>query len=386
MATTNQAGFQYLGSGGQGVLSTSSSVIDNAWHHVALVKSGTTVTIYANGMAQSSQTVSGAPQDNVLPLLIGFNPGEGTQGYWKGLLDELKVFNRALGASEIATMAGPQNSGPIAYWNAENGAADATGNGHDGIFHGDTATTTSGPFGKAFTFDGNGDYIDIGDELDMGTSDFTLSAWVKGDPTMNSWARIFDKGYASGYELGKTDTSSKIGFTYLFFNSYADSLSDLVDNTWHHVAITKQGAIVSLYADGDLESAINVSFASQDNALPLLIGYNPGEGVPGYWKGLLDELRIYNRALSASEITTLASILNGDFNNDGQVDTADYIVWRKTGIYGQQGYDAWRANFGKTISGSGSSTSTAAIPEPSSILLFVASLALIPLTAREGRA
>jgi hypothetical protein len=93
------------------------------------------------------------------------------------------------------------NVGLIAHWDAENGATDVTGNGHDGAFQGNAATTTSGPYGKAFTFDGNGDYINIGDELDMGTSNFTLAAWLNGDPAMNEWARIFDKGFASAYSL-----------------------------------------------------------------------------------------------------------------------------------------------------------------------------------------
>ena len=93
--------------------------------------------------------------------------------------------------------------GLIAYWNAENGATDITGNGHDGIFQGNAATVTAGPNGKAFTFDGSGDFINIGDELDMAASDFTLTAWINGDPSMDQWARILDKGYATGYASAK---------------------------------------------------------------------------------------------------------------------------------------------------------------------------------------
>jgi len=60
--------------------------------------------------------------------------------------------------------------------------------------------------------------------------------------------------------------------------------------------------------------------------------------------------------------------LTGDYNGDGSVDAADYVVWRKNDINGQQGYDDWRTNFG-ALSGGGGSNSVA-VPEPSPIVLF----------------
>ena len=73
----------------------------------------------------------------------------------------------------------------------------------------------------------------------------------------------------------------------------------------------------------------------------------------------------------------------GDFNEDGKVDAADYVVWRKTD--GQQaGYDLWRANFGRT-SGSGSSMgSNAAVPEPGTFALLILA-AIAAVGSRCGR-
>jgi hypothetical protein len=65
--------------------------------------------------------------------------------------------------------------------------------------------------------------------------------------------------------------------------------------------------------------------------------------------------------------------LDGDFNGDGKVDAADYVVWRKNDG-SQAGYDDWRTNFGRT-SGSGSGLGSAGVPEPSSLVLLVAALA-----------
>ncbi|HEY3396012.1 MAG TPA: PEP-CTERM sorting domain-containing protein, partial [Lacipirellulaceae bacterium] len=72
--------------------------------------------------------------------------------------------------------------------------------------------------------------------------------------------------------------------------------------------------------------------------------------------------------------------LDGDFNNDGKVDAADYVVWRKTDGT-QPGYDEWRTNFGRT-SGSGAGLDAAGVPEPSSLLLVLAACSLVACARR----
>jgi hypothetical protein len=67
--------------------------------------------------------------------------------------------------------------------------------------------------------------------------------------------------------------------------------------------------------------------------------------------------------------------LTGDYNNDGKVDAADYVVWRKNDG-SQQGYDDWRTNFGRTAgSGSALGAGAGAVPEPASMALLLVGLA-----------
>jgi T5SS/PEP-CTERM-associated repeat protein len=65
-----------------------------------------------------------------------------------------------------------------------------------------------------------------------------------------------------------------------------------------------------------------------------------------------------------------SATLSGDFNSDGKVDAADYVVWRKTGISGPQGYNDWRAHFGQTP-GSGAAARITAVPEPATLVLLM---------------
>ncbi len=62
--------------------------------------------------------------------------------------------------------------------------------------------------------------------------------------------------------------------------------------------------------------------------------------------------------------------LTGDYNNDNKVDAADYVLWRKSGINGQQGYDDWRANFGMMAMAGGGGLGSAAVPEPATLVMF----------------
>jgi len=79
-------------------------------------------------------------------------------------------------------------------------------------------------------------------------------------------------------------------------------------------------------------------------------------------------------AVSGSNTLTSLTITGGDFNASGLVDAADYVLWRKTAINGQQGFNVWRSNFGRTLGSGSSITASAGVPEP-------ATLSLLPLVA-----
>ena len=167
------------------------------------------------------------------------------------------------------------------------------------------STAPVAPAGSAVSFNGVSDQLNVGNKLNMGTSDFTLGVWIKGDPTMQAWGRILDKGYATGFTLGRVGNTDSVGFEFLASGSQGNSFgttTDVIDNTWHYITLVKQGTQASIYADGVLENTETVSGASQLNSLPLLIGSNPGEGTVGNWKGQLDDISVWGVALTQAQI------------------------------------------------------------------------------------
>ena len=90
---------------------------------------------------------------------------------------------------------------------------------------------------------------------------------------------------------------------------------------------------------------------------------------------------IYIDDISASIVA--APVLPGDFNNDGIVDAADYVVWRKTGGT-QAGFNTWRANFGATTAGAAASAQSPTVPEPTALILFCVGSAAAGVRGRRG--
>ena len=141
---------------------------------------------------------------------------------------------------------------------------------------------------------------------------------------------------ASGFAFGRMGTTGQVGFEFLASGSKGNAFattSTVIDNTWHHVVVIKQGNQAFIYADGVLENSETVSTASQNNALPLLIGYNPGEGTRGHWKGQLDEIAIYSRALGAAEVggLFLAGVMPAITQTGGTIELAGGTLWPTAG-------------------------------------------------------
>jgi PKD repeat protein len=182
--------------------------------------------------------------------------------------------------------------------------ADASGNANGGSVTG--AAWVDGRFGKALSFDGVNDLVTVSDapSLDL-TGAITLEAWVF-PRTMSGWRTVLLKERPNqlAYGLyGNTDTN-RANLEIATASSTLDvrATAALPLNTWSHLAGTYDGATLRLYVNGTQVSSRAASGAITASANPLRIGGNTIWGE--YFDGLIDEVRIYTRALSPSEIQT----------------------------------------------------------------------------------
>jgi PKD repeat protein len=188
-------------------------------------------------------------------------------------------------------------------------AADGSGTGNAGTVSGAT-WTTGGKYGGALSFDGVNDWVTVADSnsLDL-TTGMTVEAWVK-PATINGWETVLMKESSSsyGYGLYADNNGNDVGQTrrpaawIVQSGNYfgAEGTSQLSTNTWTHLAATYDGSTLRLYVNGTQASSVSRSGSIDTTSGALRIG---GNNIWGEWfNGLIDEVRVYNRALSATEI------------------------------------------------------------------------------------
>lgn len=201
-----------------------------------------------------------------------------------------------------------QAQGPVAAYgfneNTGTTVSDVSGNNNTGNVG--TATWTTGKYGNALQFNGTSSKVAIANTpLLQLTNKMTLEAWVSPSVASVSYTDLIAKGHENYYILA---TSSPSGFPVIGSHMAdgnwfpVNGISALPINTWSHVAATYDGSIFRLYVNGVqvASGAKTGTFGISTN--PLEIGGDTQTGQ--YFNGKIDEVRVYNRALSAAEIVT----------------------------------------------------------------------------------
>ncbi|MFI6321270.1 LamG-like jellyroll fold domain-containing protein [Nonomuraea sp. NPDC050556] len=384
----------------------------NTWSHVAATYDGATLRMYVNGTQVATNPTVGNLRAGTSPLRIGGNSGSGE--YFSGLIDEVRVYNKALTAAQLATdmntpvgqpgppdttpptapgslaatggpgsaqltwtastdnvgVAGytvhrsttagftpsganqvgstsstsfvdsgvaagtyyyrvlafdgssntsassneasavvtqpPTDTGLVAAYamNAGTGTSivDTSGKGNNGTAA--SATWTTGKYGQAMSFNGTSSWVTVNDSSTLHlTNGMTLEAWVK--PTsVTGWRTVLMKEFGAdlAYAIMGSGSSGPAAFIYTTSGANAPAPSNLPLNTWSHVAATYDGSNLRMYVNG-AQVAVNPTGGNlRAGTSPLRIGGNSGSGE--YFSGLIDEVRVYNKALTAAQITT----------------------------------------------------------------------------------
>lgn len=342
----------YLGTTARlGGLNTSARTPIGKWTHLAWAWTGETCAVYIDGrrVAQIRN-----PQKNLFipKTTSAFNIGRDTRGSYpaqnlRGAMDDLMVFNRAIGATEVKAVAqGLKDSGfmPLPGITTPRTRRSTLREGlvlHypfdkpekktitdqskakiNGAVHG-VNWTAKGKINGAAIFDGKS-YIDIGNpkELNFDTNDFSVSLWFNAESKAHRLGPFLSKGGAGslfpvrpGYGLYHQVNSEGSRILRWDFGQRAQNGRARVQSTkwsanvWHHMVMINRDGAIEAYLDGNVLTTNIVkpsTNATVTGPEPLLIGKQIDNRNKGWFlRGMLDDVRIYNRALMADEITRL---------------------------------------------------------------------------------
>ncbi len=207
----------------------------------------------------------------------------------------------------------------IGFWSLDEGAGttafDLSGKGHDGTLMNGPAWTT-GYFGGALNLNASGaagtgtHYVDCGNHADFDlTSQVTVSAWVYPARAAGTTHECYVTKGDTSYALKETNTDGNVEF--FIHNSGTWTSATLTgrtasnNNTWYHLTGTYDGANIKIYLNGVLSATTARTGPIGTNTANINIGRDADSGGRRYYRGRIDDVRIYNRALTAEEIQAL---------------------------------------------------------------------------------
>jgi hypothetical protein len=232
-------------------------------------------------------------------------------GTYSGTVKNDETDISLIPAQELSP-AEPLGQGLVGLWHLNSDFLDSSGNINDGSCAGTTCPLVSdGNFDKAFNFDASNDYINCSNKSSLQlTGDMAISLWI--NPVFDgNWRGMVVKRAASG-NLAEFGLSAKTGSgVNWYFGSglrLANCLSGSLipqNGRWTHLAVTRQSGIMKIYFDGILQKTCDLSadLPIPTSTTPLTIGASR-VGLE-YYKGKIDEVAIYNRTLSSSEVSEL---------------------------------------------------------------------------------
>jgi concanavalin A-like lectin/glucanase superfamily protein/Big-like domain-containing protein len=332
------------------ILSSAPGLVpSNQWSHVAVTfdqASGSAV-LYLNGTNVVLRNLGSIVPETALPLNIGLRPVTSSDGgagsRFAGKIDELSVYNRALSQSEIQSIyqagsAGkcppppppscvPAPSGIVGWWPGEGNGNDIVGGDNAIVSNG--VTYASGEVGLGFNLNGDDTstiLVPDSPALNFGAGqDLSIEAWIRPEVASTTFGvmDIVDKRYvpppypnlftALGYELFLVNGQLAFQLSDApaeAISNYGEAGPDMRDGNFHHVAVTvvrNSSTGGRLYVDGQVVLTFDPTGEAGDlsNTEPMRIGNHPDPEFNSFFKGMIDEVSLYNRALSSNEIAAI---------------------------------------------------------------------------------
>jgi hypothetical protein len=316
-------------------------------------QSGAGLKLWVNGVLDYPTSDKG-PVSGFLTgytkILVGKGSKDGAaDASWDGRIDDVRIYNYVLTEGERRYLAGigdvlaPPSYQPLLaelLVELPDPTADTSGNDNHGTPMGDVTIVDDAVRGYVATFDGSGDAVNIGNSplFNFGYSDFSISAWINMSSYGDNWGNVIvgKRGEGGqGWQLRRLSDTLRISFTTRNCgdqDGWGASGQDVSLNEWHHVAAVRQGLQKWLYIDGQKEALSDICDYVEPCDHDVYIGARANgdnSGPESFFNGMIDEMRIYNTALSYEQILNFIGCDNqpiGDtwFGLLGAIPALDY--------------------------------------------------------------
>ncbi|GLW90564.1 signal peptidase I [Actinokineospora globicatena] len=354
-------------SGTEDYAQSTTATAASTWVHLVGVYDdpNNVIRLYVNGSLEATTSRADAYEWKANGSLVagGIYRGGSWLYPWSGVLDDARVYQRALGASEISGIYDAA-AAPNAQYNLEQSGTSATDSGpygYNGTLQNGVVWNTTGRTGRSVTLDGVDDYISASTFTVRTDTSFTAAAWVY-ISSAGGVDRTFlskDGTNVNAFALSYIPGTTKYAFTMPASDATAastvrvSSSSSAIANAWTYVVGVwdSVNGQMKIYVNGALEGT--TSRASGWNGTGLLSigrGFSGGAGVQ-YWPGRVDEVQLYNRVLSADEIDDIFTRPSMDWQYDdnlattvadssgnGNYGTLNNVQWSDTSVAGTSGY------------------------------------------------
>ncbi len=221
------------------------------------------------------------------------------------------VFTNTVECGDGGVRLDHNQTGLVSWWNFDEDTGsttyDYTGNNNDGTIHGAT-WTTSDEFKGALNFDGVNDYVAVDSNLGIGNGDITIFAWFNATfatTALNHAALVscWDNDAKIDYRIFQDQTG--IGVARYAPHIHWGSTSETAINAgqWYHVGLMYSGTTLSFYLNGAFQDSIIANFTGTGDIITSTkIGKGASPTAQTYFNGIIDDVHIYNRSLSPTEI------------------------------------------------------------------------------------
>jgi len=287
----------------------------NRWYHVGFTYNGTSLRFYQDGVdIGGNNNVPGT-----MSCAGDIYMGSGNERYFNGWIDEVRSYSRTLSSAEVKQLyamggdkiqastvnkGGSLTSGLVGHWTFDGTdisgtqVYDKSGQNNTGTSSGGV-TKVMGKLGQGMKFNGvNGKVTATGYE----TATFTLGAWVKtGDTREDKWFVEMTDGSGNRHGIGMYPAGKPV-ITYGVAKYKCSTGSVINDSKWHYFIGTYDGTGAKIYIDGVSQNLSTELTTGTKTPNTLTIGSTSSGG---YVNSLIDDARVWNRALSAAEVKQL---------------------------------------------------------------------------------